>query len=1270
MSLTVDHLPMPTAIVSYLDTLVARQRKLSLWQAIGRALAISILWMTTCAIVDRIVHMPSAIRLILLLINMALVIKVLAIPFWRWVMRPVDIVAASEFAERLDPALGGRLSTATSRMLGPSSYRGSTVLLDQVVADATSHVAGRDPIPLLPTRLIARPWYIAAGAFFVVIALLLVPWLGMPRLIVRYVLPLANIAAVTTTRLNVTPGSTTIAQAKPLTVIVQGERLGDDVPRVHLSTDGANWSRFLMTASDGGFVYRSDPLGQDARYFVTGGDAKTETFDVRVLRTPLATDFRVRYVYPKYMNRQPLTVANKTGLIEAPVGTVATLTVTVSEPLSSGTMRVADKTIELTQTLDDHARQASVNLEKDGTYSLQLTSNRGAASDSTTAYPIRALPDRPPLARLADSATGARPGPRDMLPVVYQALDDYGVDAVAVVAKVNGGEPVRIALKVRGDQRSQEETYSLDLAPLNVNVGDVVTVVVEARDGKGQSTTSDPMSALVSPRAIDLNAHQRVIELEAARSIADGLVKRWEGAQRAFDAAAGKPVNTSEHVATITDANRSIAGASESSAVLRQSLLRAMLRSRSNEMSVALSFLLDEAQKQLDTAERLVGTRGPLIATAKQPMSESLEAARRVRDALTVIATGERAAAVDAERENVAAVTARAADPAYPAALKQGVKRLSDDFAGTLRSLGIDPGAGDVPDQLKRRVDAAEAFMRTVKAVDFAAASGAWSRDIAVPHKPTRFDARLATAAQAEAIRPDADLLRARDLQVSSEAATRIEGNQVAPATRPTDPLPRDLYPASLLGLQRFHETNRPMDNRPSSDEIEQRKVVAAEGRRRMSHWAGLDATSTNGDAFSYASNADDLEMLAMTANAAAAERDYRTASKIDRQMANGSLPHRQRDPDEMPNGLSRVERTMAAAERIDQLAAEQQALAEETKLANAAGTSDIAERQNDLTDAIADVQRDVRLEVPARNVDDPDWREDATAAIQAAQEQLAAVPQVLSATIRADLLRQEAAAQVERVRASATTAPPELKPAMTRAAEQGERDLLQAKTQVTTTAAPVQPIVAERMSARLAAYVPQTKSSVTVIDQQLLPALRGVAQAIDANDGGSLERSTKVAFRAIEAVQTELARAQDALIERDPLVAAKWFARAAAKSLTERPPDLIAAERHQRVASAALTRAWDRSIHQAANERLAGVPSMMSVFSFFPVAAEGQGSGGGDVARRIMSLVPAVREWGLVRPDGATQTDAVRRDVDPPGYEEPIRLYFETLGKTKAATK
>ena len=109
-----------------------------------------------------------------------------------------------------------------------------------------------------------------------------------------------------------------------------------------------------------------------------------------------------------------------------------------------------------------------------------------------------------------------------------------------------------------------------------------------------------------------------------------------------------------------------------------------------------------------------------------------------------------------------------------------------------------------------------------------------------------------------------------------------------------------------------------------------------------------------------------------------------------------------------------------------------------------------------------------------------------------------------------------------------------------------------------------------------------------------------GGDQITGRRGGGASGREAR---QAIDAAQREVARAEDAFAERNPLVAAKWFARAAADALGHKPPDFHRARDYQDRTERALARSWDLSIHRAAAQRLAAVPSMRPLLAVVPPA-------------------------------------------------------------------
>ena len=416
---------------------------------------------------------------------------------------------------------------------------------------------------------------------------------------------------------------------------------------------------------DGKFAYTIGPIDGDLSYFVTGGDATSLTYSVHVLRAPAVAEFRIRYMYPAYAGRAPLSVSNRDGLIEAPVGTEATIDVRSTEPLADSTIIVGKDHFAMTATNDPAVREGKLIVNSDEPYVLQMTARNGVRGLGPNTTAIRATPDRPPLVRLIDPADDLRLSPHDIVSIQYEALDDYGLSALSVRAQVNSQSPAPMAIKIRGDWRHQEGFYNVDLEPLKSAVGDVVSIWMSAEDTSGQTSISEVRHVLISPRSIDLNAHQRIAELVGASQLADALAGELEAVGRALDDAQNQGDHLSElYLTAVARANRHLATASETGTLLRQSLLRAILHSASPAQSVALADLVDSAQICAAVSDDLMGVRPDTQdadRAARAKLNETATDSRRLVEWLKILSVAEQSAAALADRENLAASEKRAA---------------------------------------------------------------------------------------------------------------------------------------------------------------------------------------------------------------------------------------------------------------------------------------------------------------------------------------------------------------------------------------------------------------------------------------------------------------------------------------------------------------------------------------------------------------------------------------------------------------------------------
>jgi hypothetical protein len=268
-----------------------------------------------------------------------------------------------------------------------------------------------------------------------------------------------------------------------------------------------------------------------------------------------------------------------------------------------------------------------------------------------------------------------------------------------------------------------------------------------------------------------------------------------------------------------------------------------------------------------------------------------------------------------------------------------------------------------------------------------------------------------------------------------------------------------------------------------------------------------------------------------------------------------------------------------------------------------------------------------------------------------------------------------EAGSRLAMAQATAAKAPPARQEAADRVAAmlQGEYD--EAKKSFEAAIAPLKGKLAEEVAEGLRPLGTDAAGAVSMIDVQLKSALADAQDALqrsaETGDRAGVESAAQGARDAIAAVQESLREAQGKVVERDPLVSAKWFARAAADALAG--ANKRSAASHQKRALEALNRAAVDAIRRSKNQRLSQVPAFAPLY-LPPLSANwgdaASPDGRGAAGDRLLRTIPGLREWGRLRERmGGDPLAAPVREADPPGYSEALRIYFEVLGREEDKT-
>jgi hypothetical protein len=368
----------------------------------------------------------------------------------------------------------------------------------------------RDPAALLPWSNALPGW--AATLVMLALAMLAArsSWLDLPTLLRRYLMPAAvDIRPVTTTRLHVLPGDISIHEGDTLRVRVAARRLTDASPVLHVRDAGSArsarqlWSEQVMSVTpDGNFEFRLRDVARDVEYYVSGGDASSEVYLATVLHKPAVARFHVRCVYPAYTGLAPRELDTDDGSIEAPAGTEVTLRIDATEPLDVATMTIGAESVPMTvDAKSPTSASATFTVRENRRYTIRMASRAGA-SGAFRGGTIRALPDRPPVVRFREASTTPRlAAERDVLPIAFQAGDDYGLarlDAEVVLHRASGASTrLSTAVPIARSAKQEQGVFTLDVPALGAARGDTIELRFRAEDRAGQFDLSPPLSLKV-----------------------------------------------------------------------------------------------------------------------------------------------------------------------------------------------------------------------------------------------------------------------------------------------------------------------------------------------------------------------------------------------------------------------------------------------------------------------------------------------------------------------------------------------------------------------------------------------------------------------------------------------------------------------------------------------------------------------------------------------------------------------------------------------------
>ena len=281
---------------------------------------------------------------------------------------------------------------------------------------------------------------------------------------------------------------------------------GDDATlQVHFAGDKPRRARIVRRASAeapyqieelvvdraDSVTYTFPQVQQSFHYAIAVGDDRSPEYEVHVIDPPAVKRLRLHYQYPAY-SQLPDRIEEESGDIQGLPGTRVALEVTANKPLSKAAL-VLDDTLSLAAQLDGATARIALQIERTGAYHIDLVDRKGATNRDPIRYAIQVREDQKPVVAITD------PGRDSDLPEALKVLlkaeasDDFSVEEIALVYRVNNSPEQRRALPIN-PQREVLVSHIWDLSAANLLPEDRIYYHLEALDNnqvagpqKGQS---------------------------------------------------------------------------------------------------------------------------------------------------------------------------------------------------------------------------------------------------------------------------------------------------------------------------------------------------------------------------------------------------------------------------------------------------------------------------------------------------------------------------------------------------------------------------------------------------------------------------------------------------------------------------------------------------------------------------------------------------------------------------------------------------------------
>ena len=519
---------------------VDRARRAWRWMEVAAVLlrgAVILLAVFLAALaLDNLLRLPAFVRMILGLAFVAGAIYFLGVKVLHRLTRRLSDEMVAAHVERGHPDLDNYLINAIQLQKAQFADPITRRMAASQLGEAARAVDSLSPADATGRKGL-RKWALIAGGLClasVLYAAALPAYFS--NALRRYAAPQKFIPPVSAIILTVTPGDAEKLQGDSLVVEARGPaNVYAEKAQITFEDRASGRRESKPMAFEGGcFTCEYAGLQSDFTYRVSAGDFVSDRYAVAVRTRPGVREVKLTYVFPSYMNlpdraEPPISAGN----ISAPVGTRVRIEAAADRPIKSaslsiGTMAEGQWTESpMAVTGGEKIAQGELEVTRSGRYRISVKDAADVPNQPVVAQ-IVALPDDPPVVRVTDPGKDVTLDVAAKLAVSAEAKDDFSLQGMAFFIQRGAGkdwEKVR-SWSYAPTAREITEGVSLDLKPLGLSAGTVLSYYFQASDGKPGRDATAGRSRVYQVTIGDAAAERRKSEqaLEALRAVITRLI--------------------------------------------------------------------------------------------------------------------------------------------------------------------------------------------------------------------------------------------------------------------------------------------------------------------------------------------------------------------------------------------------------------------------------------------------------------------------------------------------------------------------------------------------------------------------------------------------------------------------------------------------------------------------------------------------------------------------------------------------------------------------